>query len=70
TVVMGKGIIASFGFIMEKFGIGRKKFKFYTDIIKALMNGKSAMETARQIPAKYDNSRINAWQKKIEKYYK
>ena len=70
TVVMGKGIIASFGFIMEKFGIGRKKFKFYTDIIKALMNGKSAMDAARQIPAKYDNSRINAWQKKIEKFYK
>ena len=70
TVVLGKGIVFSVKFIIDKFGVGRKKFKLYSELIKVLKTGKAAMDTAKQIPAKYDNAKINAWQKKIEKFYK
>lgn len=70
TVTEGKPLIASPKFLFDKFKIGKKKFRYYTEVYQALTNAKKAMELAKQIPNKFDDSRINSWQKKFEKYYK
>ncbi len=70
NIVLGKGIYASAGFILSKFSIGRRKFKFFIEVIKALSRGKKAAALAAQIPSRYDRSRVSSWQKKVEEFYK
>ncbi len=69
-IVLGKGIYSSVGFILSKFSVGRRKFKYFVEVIKALSKAKKAVALANQIPSRYDNGRVNSWQNKINELYK
>lgn len=70
AVILGKGLSSSAGFVLSKFSVGRRKFKYYVEVVKSLSRGKKAVALASQIPNRYERGRVNSWQSKISDLYK
>lgn len=54
-------------FKKAKKGIKNKKLLF--SLLKLLINSKKAMRIAKSIPKTYNEDRVNAWARKIDKFY-